>query len=499
MARVLGNMSPDAEQTVDGSTITGGSFLDFPEPGTREQMALVKFDDVFGSGTDQAPADKPVAKGWLVITSSNSSINARSPDIFDVHIMNTPWNTSTLHSSFGATPGLQTTEGEISEALDLDNRPIGRVSGSEIWYDVTEYLEQVRNNPSSDNGLAIIAKGTDGWEVLFNGATDASTRPRLVVASQISSNAPGGGDFNNDGNVDGADYVMWQKTNSGDTGAYNTWKENFGSSGGGPSEPEQPDVVANYDLVGIMGSVATAPATRTGEGVTGLPLSRGAGVAAGGLTNGFSASNWTNTAADGGTVDRARAIANNDYFQWGFTLDSNHTASLSETEISSRRSAINSPSNYELQVSLDGFATAGIVVESFTYFGRVSGNAPTPNPALTDPFYYMSGTLTGSGGRPDTVTTPSDPFPTVDLSDIPQLQDIAPGTTVTFRLYAWNDGQAGSANSNTVGFRMTGPRILGSVTSISGSGGVVPEPTSALMVGIVSVVIALGRRPRRCG
>jgi hypothetical protein len=38
------------------------------------------------------------------------------------------------------------------------------------------------------------------------------------------------GDFNHDGFVDAADYVMWRKTNSGDMIAYNTWVQHFGES-----------------------------------------------------------------------------------------------------------------------------------------------------------------------------------------------------------------------------------------------------------------------------
>ena len=41
------------------------------------------------------------------------------------------------------------------------------------------------------------------------------------------------GDFNQDGSVDAADYVVWRKSPSnfgGDPGGYNTWRANFGSS-----------------------------------------------------------------------------------------------------------------------------------------------------------------------------------------------------------------------------------------------------------------------------
>ncbi|MCI0334913.1 MAG: PEP-CTERM sorting domain-containing protein, partial [Planctomycetes bacterium] len=41
------------------------------------------------------------------------------------------------------------------------------------------------------------------------------------------------GDFNEDGVVDAADYVVWRKTMPGDTAAYTTWRNNFGATAGG--------------------------------------------------------------------------------------------------------------------------------------------------------------------------------------------------------------------------------------------------------------------------
>jgi hypothetical protein len=51
------------------------------------------------------------------------------------------------------------------------------------------------------------------------------------------------GDYNEDGVVDGADYVAWRKTPSafgGDPAGYNTWRQNFGEggAGGGGAVPE---------------------------------------------------------------------------------------------------------------------------------------------------------------------------------------------------------------------------------------------------------------------
>jgi hypothetical protein len=229
--------------------------------------------------------------------------------------------------------------------------------------------------------------------------------------------------------------------------------------------------------------------------VTGLNLTRGPGLAQGNLTNGFSANNWSNVTDDMiPAVDRSVAIANGDFFQFGFTLDGSHTASLSGLDLALRRSAqVQAPSNFEVQVSLDNFATPGIPVSQFTYKGASSGNPPEPNPTLADPFHYLTNVL---AGRPDTVFSPGDAIPTIDLTSIEELQDVPAGTTVTFRLYGWNNGETNAANSNTVAFRIEGPRITGFVEP-SGGGGAVPEPGAALMASLFAVCFGASRRRSR--
>jgi hypothetical protein len=53
-------------------------------------------------------------------------------------------------------------------------------------------------------------------------------------AKALISGLPG--DYNGNGRVDAADYVLWRKNpaaNGGDPGGYNTWRTNFGRTGGG--------------------------------------------------------------------------------------------------------------------------------------------------------------------------------------------------------------------------------------------------------------------------
>jgi hypothetical protein len=109
------------------------------------------------------------------------------------------------------------------------------IRGAEVWFDVTNYLEGVRTG-AADNGIAILTTGTaDGWQINTNGSATTSARPRLVVYSaDLGIINPLAGDYNGNGTVDAADYVVWRKS-GGSQAAYDVWRANFGkTSGGGP-------------------------------------------------------------------------------------------------------------------------------------------------------------------------------------------------------------------------------------------------------------------------
>lgn len=263
------NPDPSVDDTTtDASTLTDSVFLDGPAysdiDGTLSSpdiFGLFKFNNVFGAGAGQSPSDVPVAKAWLVVTTGAESDAAFSNADWSVHQMLRTWDTNSLHSDFGAEPGLQLADGDIAPALDVES---GMIRGGEVWFDVTNYLEGVRNG-ETDNGIAIKgARDDDGWQVYLNGVTDAALRPRLVVASSSASVVAGlAGDFNDDGVVDAADYTVWRDnegtsfdlngngnengTSGGvvDAADYQLWAANFGSqSGGGQSLGPVPEPTA---------------------------------------------------------------------------------------------------------------------------------------------------------------------------------------------------------------------------------------------------------------
>jgi hypothetical protein len=161
----------------------------------------------------------------------------------------------------------------------------------------------------------------------------------------------------------------------------------------------------------------------------------------------------------------AAAISTGDYYQWGFTVNPGYSAALSTLDFALRRSAIGAATNYEVQYSLDGFATPGSLVADFNYYGRSSGTAP----GTVTPFQWMTTDTAGQDA--------GNSISTINLTSISALQTLAENTTVTFRLYAYGAGPT-AADSNTIAIgRTNGPTIGGTLTAV-------PEPSTFALMGL---------------
>jgi hypothetical protein len=193
---------------LDQTFLDGLQFADIDgNTNSPDDFALLKFDGVFGGDPGQAPGEVPVARAWAVMTTGDTSGSAPSSGPWSAHSMLRPWDTTSLHSSFGDINGLQVDDGDISPTLDtLD----GFIRGAEVWFDVTDYLEGVRNG-AEDHGLAVLTKGTaDGWQIHATGSFEETARPRLVVYSaDLSGGTTNPTDCNGDGLVDSADADCW--------------------------------------------------------------------------------------------------------------------------------------------------------------------------------------------------------------------------------------------------------------------------------------------------
>jgi hypothetical protein len=92
---------------------------------------------------------------------------------------------------------------------------------------------------------AALAAGTDNTSVVwYDSRNNSNGFNGLDIGFGVEDPALQG-DYNEDGSVDAADYVVWRKSPSqygGDPGGYTTWATNFGEtgpgSGGGGAVPE---------------------------------------------------------------------------------------------------------------------------------------------------------------------------------------------------------------------------------------------------------------------
>jgi probable HAF family extracellular repeat protein len=121
------------------------------------------------------------------------------------------------------------TPGVDGQKIDLDD-----------WLDVNNPVEGAkwtlsRANGINDNGLII---GDGHYDDGPGGLSDGYRAFLLDASSLLPPDLPG--DFNFDGSVDAADYVVWRKTD-GTPDGYNTWRSNFGrTSGSGLAASENP-------------------------------------------------------------------------------------------------------------------------------------------------------------------------------------------------------------------------------------------------------------------
>lgn len=246
-----------------------------------------------------------------------------------------------------------------------------------------------------------------------------------------------------------------------------------------------PEVIVEWDFSDLGATTTNLAPTTVAEGLDVAFLSRGPGLEAVGLGNGFGADRWNNanSAYEPSTPSRANAITRGDFFEFAITVDAGKSLSLATIEASLRRSALNAALNFEWQYSLDGFATAGTTIlprgpvwsvlgltnnSTFQYQGRTSGSPP----AAVELYDWV---IKDVPGRANLTTSPGDLIPTIDLSSVPGLQNIYGPTTVTFRLYGWGNASTADSNTSSLG-RMNGPRLRGTI-------GIAPPSLNIELVG----------------
>lgn len=222
----------------------------------------------------------------------------------------------------------------------------------------------------------------------------------------------------------------------------NAWDFNDGRTPGG---------VTNFGPSPLSPGTSDANVTSSG-------LVRGAGLNTNLGTSSGGANAWGSRDFESGNTSAADAVADLEYSTFSVSPNAGYVLSLTSIDPYNIRRSATGPSTGQWQYSLDG--------TNFTDIGS----------AIT------WGTITTGTGNPQA---------SIDLSGISALQNLAEGTTVTFRVPTWGATSSGGTwYFNTNGTAGANDLVLnGTVEAV-----VVPEPMSIAYLTVVGLLLSLWRR-----
>jgi len=154
------------------------------EDGTAGQAsakyALLRFDNIFGSGAGQIPAGSTITSATLQYVVSNVTTNAAS----NVNEVLVDWTEATTYNTFGSAAGVQTEDyGTL-----VTTAPATALTTYTI--NVTSSLAAWSGNPTSNRGWIIIPAGTDGVQVASGENGTIMNRPKLTVTYSATPTTP---------------------------------------------------------------------------------------------------------------------------------------------------------------------------------------------------------------------------------------------------------------------------------------------------------------------
>jgi hypothetical protein len=153
---------------------------------TEEKDALIRFDDIFGSGTNQVPVGAPIVSATLSYIVSKAGSEA---DVYNILVN---WFDSNTWSTFGPIAGIQEDVDYASSHLVATTT--GSNSGGLKEVNVTASLSAWSENPAANHGWLFRPKDIKDIEIRSSESTIPSYRPELTVVYTVDAvkgvNAP---------------------------------------------------------------------------------------------------------------------------------------------------------------------------------------------------------------------------------------------------------------------------------------------------------------------
>lgn len=242
----------------EGNIINNGS--------VTQSTTQVLADTVVG-GSGQFADLNVQAEGQLA-PGTTANLAVFSPATLTVDDLSFNAANAELHIQLGGTaPGTEHDQLLVNgNALLAGNLFVSLQAGFTLGAnDSFEILDVVGTRTGQFSGLGegALVGSFGGRDLFITYAADDGNDVALFTASDLP------GDFNHDGAVDAADYVLWRKSpiqHGGNPGGYDTWHANFGTAAGAGGSPVAAPAVpepAGFILVCIVAMAAMASGRRT--------------------------------------------------------------------------------------------------------------------------------------------------------------------------------------------------------------------------------------------
>ncbi len=135
-------------------------------------QALLRFDNLFGSGAGQIPLNATIRSATLQLQVSNGSVNN-----MNLHRMLRSWAATDTWNTLAG--GVQADD---LEAIYTPDTSSGQSQVGAISFSVFSSVQNWLANPTSNKGWALIPTGTDGVD--FN-SSEGTVKPKLIVSYVI--------------------------------------------------------------------------------------------------------------------------------------------------------------------------------------------------------------------------------------------------------------------------------------------------------------------------
>ena len=135
-----------------------------------QKFALLRFDDIFGSGAGQIPVGSTIVSARVDYVVSNAA-----PTPANVNGVLVDWDETVTYDTFGAEAGVQEADYGVLVATATAT-PVGSYN-----IDVKASLEAWVNDPASNQGWIFRPTNTDGADVHSSESATEDSRPKLTV------------------------------------------------------------------------------------------------------------------------------------------------------------------------------------------------------------------------------------------------------------------------------------------------------------------------------